>query len=207
MKRKLLFSATLILAFTMTGLAQDPVILTVTQSEPLMADAGTDTQIAFGESVTLGGTPSASMGYENYIYLWSPAEGLDDPTLPNPTASPAETTTYLLTVTDANNCSATDEVMVTVGASGIEGITSGLKVNCYPNPVEDELIIELTGAASDLTIRLISPLGQELMLIESRSGSQAVSESITMKGLPAGLYFIQVLSDETTLIQSIIKTR
>ena len=207
MKRKLLFLTMLMLSFTMAGLSQDPVILTVTQPEPLLADAGTDTQITLGESVTLGGTPAASLGYESYIYLWSPAEGLDDPTLSNPVATPGETTTYTLTVTDANNCSTTDELIVTVGASGIEGITTDLKLVCYPNPVEDELLIELTGVISDLTIRLISPLGQEMMLIESRAGSHSASESIPMKDLPAGLYFIQVVSDETVIIQSIIKTR
>lgn len=34
----------------------------------------------------------------DYIYRWSPAEGIDDPTSNNPVFSPAQTTTYTLTV-------------------------------------------------------------------------------------------------------------
>ncbi|MFO7978318.1 MAG: gliding motility-associated C-terminal domain-containing protein [Bacteroidales bacterium] len=45
---------------------------------------------------------------------WSPALGLDDHTIPNPTASPAVTTTYTVTITDTQGCVATDEIIVEV---------------------------------------------------------------------------------------------
>lgn len=37
----------------------------------------------------------------NLVYMWSPAEGLDDPTSPNPIASPLESTSYTLLATDS----------------------------------------------------------------------------------------------------------
>ncbi len=37
------------------------------------------------------------------VYVWTPEEGLDDPTSPNPIASPTESTTYSVVVTDSNN--------------------------------------------------------------------------------------------------------
>ena len=40
--------------------------------------------------------------------------GLSDPNIKNPVASPTVTTTYVVTVTGANGCSATDDVLVTV---------------------------------------------------------------------------------------------
>lgn len=49
-----------------------------------------------------------------YIYQWSPEEGLDDATIPNPKATPAETTTYTLTVTDEGDCAATRQVTIVV---------------------------------------------------------------------------------------------
>ena len=48
------------------------------------------------------------------FYLWSPAAGLDDPNIQNPMASPANTTTYTLTVTDDFGCSDTASVTVNV---------------------------------------------------------------------------------------------
>jgi len=48
-----------------------------------------------------------------YTYLWQPAAGLSNPTVANPVASPAETTTYTVTVNDGM-AQATGTVTVTV---------------------------------------------------------------------------------------------
>jgi gliding motility-associated-like protein len=50
------------------------------------------------------------------IYLWSPSSSLSNPNIPNPIATPSLTTTYFVTVTDANKCSATDSVKITVNS-------------------------------------------------------------------------------------------
>lgn len=86
-------------------IATDDIDVTV---NPLpIADAGTDASICQNSSTTLNGAGGVS-------YLWSPATGLDDASLQNPSASPQVTTTYTVTVTDANSCSSTDDVVVTV---------------------------------------------------------------------------------------------
>lgn len=80
--------------------------VTVTIVEPV-ADAGDDVTIIQGRTTELEATGGVT-------YLWEPAEGLNDPTLARPVASPQETTTYTVTVTTAEGCTATDEVTVTV---------------------------------------------------------------------------------------------
>ena len=47
-------------------------------------------------------------------YVWSPATGLSNASIANPVANPTQTTTYQVSVTDANNCSADTSVTVTV---------------------------------------------------------------------------------------------
>jgi gliding motility-associated-like protein len=47
-------------------------------------------------------------------YLWTPAESLNNPSIPNPIATPVATTTYVVTITDQLGCQATDDVVVTV---------------------------------------------------------------------------------------------
>lgn len=85
--------------------ATDNVVLTV---NPLPTpDAGQDVSICFGNSTLLNATGGVT-------YLWTPAAGLNDATLANPQASPSVTTTYVVNVTDNNNCSNTDDVVVTV---------------------------------------------------------------------------------------------
>jgi len=52
-------------------------------------------------------------GTGNYNYLWSPPDGLSDPTLPNPIATPDETTTYTCTVDDGNT-TASDNITISL---------------------------------------------------------------------------------------------
>ncbi len=76
-------------------------------TEYVTASAGNDVEICKGESVQLG----ASGGNE---YSWYPADGLDNPYIATPVASPSTTIIYTVTVSNSNGCSATDEVTVTV---------------------------------------------------------------------------------------------
>lgn len=74
-----------------------------------IVNAGIDTSVSQGFSVQLDGYyPNAQ------AYSWSPSETLDDNTIYDPSATPLETTTYELLVTDANGCKNKDEVDVEV---------------------------------------------------------------------------------------------
>ncbi len=72
-----------------------------------LVNAGASWTIQLGSNVQL----SASAGG---TYLWSPSAGLSCITCSTPIASPTETTTYYLTTTDANGCTAMDSLLVTV---------------------------------------------------------------------------------------------
>lgn len=81
-----------------------------------IVSAGQPQTICAGSSVQIGGSPTASGGAGGgYTYSWTPSAGLNSPTVANPVASPASTTTYNVTVSDANGCnSAESSVTVTV---------------------------------------------------------------------------------------------
>jgi len=51
-------------------------------------------------------------GEAGYTYSWSPTSGLSNPFIQNPVAN--STTTYTVTVTDANGCQTTDDILITV---------------------------------------------------------------------------------------------
>ncbi|MFH1321674.1 MAG: T9SS type A sorting domain-containing protein [Bacteroidota bacterium] len=93
--------------------------ITVTEPAVLIADAGNNITICSGENTDIGGSPTASGGTPPYSYSWSPATGLSSTTIANPTATPALTTTYTITVLDANGCTETDSTTIYVNPNPI----------------------------------------------------------------------------------------
>lgn len=77
---------------------------------PLTAVAGNDTTICPGGSARLLAIGGGS-------YLWSPAASLNNPALPAPVASPQQTTTYTVVVSDSIGCVDSAFQMVTVLAA------------------------------------------------------------------------------------------
>ena len=73
-----------------------------------VVNAGSDTAICEGKSIQLNST-----GNNITSYQWSPAVGISNANIPNPVASPKQTTVYILTVAN-NKCTSSDSVMVTV---------------------------------------------------------------------------------------------
>jgi Bacterial Ig domain len=86
----------------------DDIKLTGTSTSAAVAANGPTTLCA-GSSVGL----VASVGSS---WSWSPAGGLSSTTVQNPTASPATTTAYTVTVTDVNGCTSQASQTVTVNA-------------------------------------------------------------------------------------------
>ena len=83
------------------------------------ADAGDDAEAScWGEPVALNGSTQVA---NPTAIEWTPAEGLSDPTILNPLATPATTTTYTLRITAPLGCSAIDEVTVTVPPMNLDG--------------------------------------------------------------------------------------
>ncbi|WP_461100163.1 T9SS type B sorting domain-containing protein [Telluribacter humicola] len=72
-------------------------------------------QLASGKSILAGSSVLIrSSVTEGATYSWSPPEGLDDPTIAQPTATPTSTTTYRLRVSTADGCYNEDEITIEV---------------------------------------------------------------------------------------------
>jgi len=80
----------------------------------LIVDAGPNRIICNGDSIAIGGSPTASGCLPPYTYFWNNSESLNDNTIANPIAFPNITTTYTLTVTDSIGNINTDSVIITV---------------------------------------------------------------------------------------------
>lgn len=116
-----------------------PYVVNVIQTP--IAYAGVDQVVLENDLVTLTGSGGTN-------YTWSPAAGLNNPNIPNPTFSAVQTTTYTLTVSDATNrCSSTDEVTIiverpiripnaiTVNGDGQNDVWDIENMNSFPNAI------------------------------------------------------------------------
>ncbi len=101
------------------GCSSDTQTTDVTIYDFPTIDAGPDFGICSGDTVTLGGAPTASGGSGSLGYNWFPTSGLDDATAANPRAFPTFTRSYFLTVFDSiSGClTAEDTAVVTVNSS------------------------------------------------------------------------------------------
>ncbi|MBO4531142.1 MAG: putative Ig domain-containing protein, partial [Paludibacteraceae bacterium] len=91
---------------------EQSIQITITEPDPLQVTVATPDAYCSGnlaelEAVVTGGTPI-------YTYSWTPSENLSATNKAEVTANPTETKTYTVTVTDANNCTASTQVTVSV---------------------------------------------------------------------------------------------
>jgi hypothetical protein len=86
---------------------------TITEPAALLASAGPAQTVCAGSTVMLGGSPTSTGGIAPYSYYWSNGSGSIYSTA-NPSFTTSGTSSWQLTVTDANGCTANGTTTVTV---------------------------------------------------------------------------------------------
>lgn len=101
------------------GRCSTDVPFTVNVNAAPLPDAGPDGYICYGQNYQLQGAGGTQ-------FTWTPSTNLDNPGISNPVATPDRTTTYSLSVVDANGCPSLvpDEMKVDV--------TPPIKVSTFP---------------------------------------------------------------------------
>ena len=146
----------------------DPLISTCPTSR-----ANLDVTATGGEELPGGG----------YTYGWSPVDGLSNPFSKTPVAKPAATTTYTVTVTDANGCTTSDDVTITVADPIVITHTAltyngGWNVSCM-GEADGEIDLSVTGGEAPYDYSWTGS-----------GGFTSTDEDIT--GLIAGTYMVTV---------------
>jgi len=111
------------------GICSDTVVKSVEMIQ-FPAYAGPNDTICEGQSVVLGPElPSSFLSYS-----WGPVSYLSAPNVPNPTATPPNTITYILDVHalgNPNACAAKDTVTIMVNDPGLPGFIFNEIATCY----------------------------------------------------------------------------
>ena len=76
------------------------------------ATAGNSSSVCPGQSVNLGGSPTAVGGSGTFTYSWTPSTGLNSASVANPVATPTVQTKYTVTINDGAGCIRSDSVKI-----------------------------------------------------------------------------------------------
>lgn len=176
----------------------DSIITTNLTVNSATAFAGLDDIIDYGSSTNLTATGGVS-------YSWSPSTGLSSTSTANTTASPLATTSYTVTVTNANGCTASDIVVVYVDLPPCGGASVDLKTlipNAFsPNDdgINDGLCIPVNPCIAKITLNIYDRWGE--LVYESSSLDECWDGLYKGKKLDSAVfayYFKVVFIDGTT---------
>jgi hypothetical protein len=115
-----------------------------------------------------------------YIYNWSPAAGLSATNIANPVATPASTTTYTVTVTDANGCIKTGSVLINVAPvlTAVAFADDNMIGNC---PLSDaQLDVNVNGGEAPYTYSWAPGAGLSSAVIKNPVAKPAVNTTYTV---------------------------
>ncbi|MCS6934176.1 MAG: GEVED domain-containing protein [Chitinophagales bacterium] len=172
--------------------------VTISSPAPLTASTTKTDQVLGGMMGSVDLTVTG--GTAPYLYSWSNGATTQD-------LASVPSGTYNVTITDANNCTAT--ASATVGlVSGLDGTSQGsVTLYLYPNPsfglvyLEIEANNRFTGS-----LEVFNASGQ---LVRSRVSlaETSASHTIDLTGEAAGIYYAKIHLGAETIIRKIVITR
>ena len=188
--------------------AQQEIVLSVNQSPEFgFSISNQEITIEKGSSSLLGTDLMVFGGSGEYQYLWSPSTGLNNPALLNPLATPTETISYILTVSDRFGCSFFLNYKVNVA---IDVKTNEIKASelygalLFPNPNKGEFKVKIEGPPSaEIELFIYDSKGQIIknQIIRNFQGNH--TENIQIK-LVSGVYSLRINSEEKSLSRQFI---
>lgn len=170
------------ISFAPFSFKRDSVIITVENPD---IQSSPDQQICAGKSVQLNTTGASQ-------YNWTPGTGLSSATIANPVASPTVSTTYYVTGTTVNNCSARDTVFIDV------------------NPIPVVSITPDTSVCQNGSIQLIAAGGDSYIWTPAASLNNPAIPDPVASPLSSTKYFVKVTSaagcENTDSVNVLVRT-
>ena len=144
-------------------------------------------------------TAIAGGGVGNFTFAWSDGQ----------TTATAiglmNNTTYRVTVTDVNVCTAMDSVNISfINVSTIDNVNN---LSMFPKPANDQVFVDLDlSIATKVQINIINALGQ-LVSSQALGTIQTQRVELSIKDLPNGMYFVRFQIGEDQVTRKLVVSR
>jgi len=127
-------------------------------------------------------------------FEWEPATGLTNTTVSNTNASPTETTTYTVMITNAAGCQSSESVTLVVNkctGTDIESLSDQLALSISPNPSSDYFNFDFGKIIQeDVRLKIYNANGQQLYNMLPKKNIQNLS--LDLSTFKPGLYLAEL---------------
>ncbi|PBQ33360.1 hypothetical protein CNR22_16765 [Sphingobacteriaceae bacterium] len=158
-----------------SGCSQTKTVTVVVNALPVVTVTSSSALICVGETATLTSTGALTYSWDN------------NSTLASLVVTPTVNTTYTVTGTDVNTCSAKTTFVQNVSeCTGIAKADANMvSAGIYPNPTNGDFTVTLT---KETAVKILNGIGQVVFASQLASGDTTVS----LNGQPNGIYFVQL---------------
>ena len=150
------------------------------------ANAGMDKEIVEDQRTQIEGFASGT----GISILWTPGLGLSDASIAKPTASPAQTTVYTMTVTSNEGCKATDNMRVVVKAPRLVDIPNVFSPN--GDGINDRWVIGNIEDYPNAEIQIFNRYGTQVYEMRGYDNQTAWDGKLNGSDLPVGPYYFMI---------------
>ena len=118
--------------------------------------------------------------------------------LPNITSG-----SYTVTVTDANNCQASDSITVNVINIGINENLLDKEFQIYPNPTQGSLNIRVNNASLRFDLQITDVEGR-IVRSDIHNNVGLFVKNYDLSDLAKGIYYLRIFSTEGNITRSLL---
>lgn len=191
------------------GQAQVYLNFTVNQAPQLIANAGPDTTNCNDIPIVIGSPNAGTGGTSPISYSWSPITGMSNGLSPQPTInlSTSGSFTYTLFITDINNCTDSDEMVLTIDPClGIENATGIQAMNIFPNPNEGKFTIssDFDQVFAQIDLSVVDLQGRIIWETSLKNPGMHLEQSVTLQNIARGTYTVLLLADGQKVSRNLI---
>jgi endoglucanase len=173
-------------------------------TNPPSSNAGSDKNIGMATLTTLSGTG-------DQVGTWKLVSGPAGASVSfSPSANSASVTAnglskagdykFSYTVGSGTCVSVSNMVVTVAGPTGTSDLVFENKVEIYPNPVSNNLNINMSKLSGSKSVKVVDMMGR---IITEKSNEDMIS--VDMDNLPQGMYLIQIQTESGNMVKSVIK--